>query len=126
MPKGRGGMFRQPKRSARGRGAAGAGGVNPEMLRQAQELQSKIALAQEEFKEATVEASAGGGVVTVVLGGDHKLRRVSIDAAVLDPDDPEMLQDLIMAAVNEATDTLAALQSEQMSGITGGLPLPGP
>ncbi len=124
MAKAKGGMFRQP-RKPRGQGAAGAGGINPAMMRQAQELQDKLAEAQEEIKQATVEASVGGGVVNVVLGGDHKLRSVTIDPDVLDPDDTEMLQDLIIAAVNEASDKLEAMQQERMSGLTAGLPLPG-
>ena len=116
-------MFRQSKK---GRSAAGGGGgVNADMIRQAQELQTKIQEAQAEIKESSVDASAGGGAVTVQLGGDHKLRAVSIDADVLDPDDVEMLQDLVMAAVNEATDKLEAMQEERMSGLTAGLPMPG-
>ena len=103
----------------------GGGGIDPSMLRQAQELQDQLAAAQEELKAATVEATVGGGVVTVELGGDHRLRRVHIDPDVLDPDDPEMLQDLVLAAVNEAADKLDALEQERMSGLTGGLPLPG-
>lgn len=122
MAKAKGGMFRQP-RKARGQGAAG--GINPAMMRQAQELQDKLAEAQEEIKQATVEASAGGGVISVVLGGDHKLRSVTIDPDVLDPDDTEMVQDLIIAAINEASDKLEAMQQERMSGLTAGLPLPG-
>ncbi len=124
MAKAKGGMFRQP-RKARGQGTAGAGGINPAMMRQAQELQDKLAEAQEEIKQATVEASVAGGVISVVLGGDHKLRSVTIDPDVLDPDDTEMVQDLIIAAVNEASDKLEVMQQERMSGLTAGLPLPG-
>ncbi|MEE9276916.1 MAG: YbaB/EbfC family nucleoid-associated protein [Dehalococcoidia bacterium] len=122
MAKARGGMFRQPKK-ARGQGAAAAGGLNAEMVRQAQELQDKLHQAQADLQEATVEATAGGGVVSVVLGGDHRLRSVTIDPDVLDPDDSEMVQDLIIAAVNEANDKLQALQDERMAGLTAGLPL---
>lgn len=123
MAKARGGMFRQSKKGRSGGG--GGGGVSADMVRQAQELQTKIQEAQAEIREASVEASAGGGAVTVQLGGDHKLRRVSIDPDVLDPDDVEMLQDLVTAAVNEATDKLEAMQEERMSGLTAGLPMPG-
>ncbi len=123
MAKARGGMFRQSKKGRSPGG--GGGGVNADMIRQAQELQTKIQEAQAEIREATVDASAGGGAVTVQLGGDHKLRYVSIDADVLDPDDVEMLQDLVIAAVNEATDKLEAMQEERMSGLTAGLPMPG-
>lgn len=68
---------------------------------------------------------AGGGALAVVMGGDHKLRSVSIEPDVLDPEDHEMVQDLIIAAVNEATDKLEAISEERMSGLTGGLSLPG-
>ena len=121
----KGGMFRQSRRSARGQGTAGAGGFSPQMVQRAQELQTQLAQAQDEIKEATVTASAGGGVVSVVLGGDHKLREVTIDPDVVDPDDTDMLQDLLVAAVNEAQDQLEALQQERMSGLTDGLSLPG-
>ena len=120
----RGGMFRQPKRS-RGQGAAVGGGLNPNMLKQAQALQAQLQEAQEELQQATVEGSAGGGVITVEMGGDRKLQRVSIDPDALDPEDHELVEDLVMAAVNEATDKLEALQQERMSGLTGGLGLPG-
>ena len=75
-----------------------------------------------ELREATVEASAGGGALSVTLGGDHKLRSVTIDPDVLDPDDHEMVQDLIIAAVNEANDKLEALSEQRMSGLTAGIP----
>ena len=121
----KGGMYRQSRRPARGQGAGAAGGINPEMLRRAQELQTQLAEAQDELKDATVTASAGGGIVSVTLGGDHKLREVTIDPDVVDPDDTEMLQDLLVAAVNEAQDQLEALREERMSGLTDGLQVPG-
>ncbi len=124
MAKGRGGMFRQPRR-ARGQGVAAGGGISADMVRQAQDLQDKLQEAQAELKEATVEATAGGGVVSVVLGGDHKLRSVTVDPDILDPDDVEIVQDLIVAAVNEATAKLDALQEERMAGLGGGMSLPG-
>jgi len=117
----KGGMFRQSRRPARGQGAAAGGGFNPEMLRRAQELQTQLAQAQDELKDATVTASAGGGIVSVTLGGDHKLRDVEIDPDVVDPEDTEMLQDLRVAAVNEAQDQLEALREERLSGLTDGL-----
>ncbi len=123
MAKAKGGMFRQSRKKARGQGVGG--GIDPAMMRQAQELQDKLAQAQMELKEATVEATAGGGALAVVMGGDHKLRSVSIEPDVLDPEDHEMVQDLIIAAVNEATDKLEAMSEERMSGLTGGLSLPG-
>lgn len=125
MAKKRGGMFRQPRRTARGTGAAAGGGFNPEMLRRAQELQAQLAEAQDELKDASVTASVGGGIVSVTLGGDHKLREVSIDPDVVDPDDTEMLQDLLVAAVNEAQDQLEALREQRLAGLTEGLDVPG-
>ncbi len=126
MAKRKGGMFRPSRSSkARGQGAAGAGGFSPDMMRRAQELQTQLAEAQDELKDATVDATVGGGVLSVTLGGDHRLREVKIDPDVVDPDDTEMLQDLILAAVNEAQDRLEAMQQERMSGLTDGLPLPG-
>ena len=121
----KGGMFRQSRRAARGQGAAGAGGFNPEMIRRAQELQEQMAQAQDELQDATVTATAGGGIVSVTLGGDHKLREVTIDPDVVDPDDTEMLQDLLMAAVNEAQDQMEALREQRLSGLTEGLQVPG-
>ena len=118
----KGGMFRSGRKKARGRGAATAGGLDPAMMRQAQELQEQLSQAQDEIREATVEATAGGGALSVTLGGDHKLRSVTIDPDVLDPDDHEMVQDLIIAAVNEANDKLEALSEQRMSGLTAGIP----
>ena len=120
----RGGMYRQSRKS-RGQGAAAGGGINASMLKQAQQLQEQLQEAQEEFKQASVTATAGGGVITVEMGGDHKLRKVSIHPDALDPDDHELVEDLFMAAVNEATDKLEALHQERMSGLTGGLDIPG-
>ncbi len=121
----KGGMYRQSRRSARGQGAAAAGGLNPEMIRRAQELQAQMAQAQDELQDATVTASSGGGIVSVTVGGDHKLREVTIDPDVVDPDDTEMLQDLLMAAVNEAQDQMEALREERLAGLTDGLQVPG-
>ena len=121
----KGGMFRQSRKAARGQGAAAAGGLSPAMLKQAQELQTKMAAAQDELKDAAVTGSAGGGVVTATIGGDHKLRELAIDPDVVDPEDTEMLQDLIVAAVNEAQEQLEALSAERMSGLADGFDLPG-
>ena len=123
MAKSRSGMFRQSKK---GRGQAAAGsGVNAEMVRRAQELQTKLQEAQTEIRETIVEASAGGGALTVQMGGDHKLRMVSIERELLNPEDVEILQDLVIAAVNESTDKLEAMQEERLAGLTSGLPIPG-
>lgn len=101
------------------------GGGRPDMRKLAQELQAEMLKAQEALGEETVEVSAGGGVVTVVMTGHQKLRSVKIDPEVLDPDDVEMLEDLIVAAVNEAVERSQQLAAERLGRLTGGLGLPG-
>jgi DNA-binding YbaB/EbfC family protein len=88
-------------------------------------MQTQIAKAQQELEEATVEASAGGGAVTVVVTGQPKIRSVAIAPEVVDPEDVEMLQDLIAAALNEALDKVREMQVERMGSLTGGLNIPG-
>jgi len=95
------------------------------MRKLAQELQAEMLKAQEALGEETVEVSAGGGVITVVMTGHQKLRSVKIDPEVLDPDDVEMLEDLIVAAVNEAVERSQQLAAERIGQLTGGLGLPG-
>jgi DNA-binding YbaB/EbfC family protein len=95
------------------------------MMRQLQQMQTQIAKAQQELEEATVEASAGGGAVTVVVTGQPKIRSVAIAPEVVDPEDVEMLQDLIAAALNEALDKVREMQVERMGSLTGGLNIPG-
>jgi DNA-binding YbaB/EbfC family protein len=94
------------------------------LMKQAQEFQSKMAQLQEELKEKTVEASSGGGMVTVVVDGQQEIRSVKIDPEVIDPDDIEMLQDLIMAAVNDGLTKAKEMANEEMGKLTGGLNLP--
>jgi DNA-binding YbaB/EbfC family protein len=119
-------MNRQMRRQGGG-GGGGAGGMGgmDALLRQAQEMQEKLLKAQEEFAETSIEASAGGGIVKVVIKGSQKVESVTIDPEAVDPDDVEMLQDLIVAAMNEALDKLQQQQSEMMSPLAGGLKLPG-
>ena len=93
------------------------------MLRQAQQLQAKLAKAQEELDSALVEATAGGGVVKVVITGKLKIQSVEISPDVAD--DIEMLQDLVMAATNEAIDKAQDLAQKSFSSITGGMNIPG-
>lgn len=100
------------------------GGGPPNMRKLAQELQAEMLKAQEALGEETVEVSAGGGAVTVVMTGHQKLRSVKIAPEVLDPEDVEMLEDLIVAAVNEAVERSQQLAAERMSRLTGGLGLP--
>ncbi len=95
------------------------------MLKQVQELQAKMLEAQEALGEQTVTASVGGGAITVVMTGHHKLQSIEIAPEVLDPDDVEMLQDLIIAAVNEASEKAGELATQSLAGLTGGLGIPG-
>ena len=95
------------------------------MMRQAQQMQAQMAKIQEELAEARSEASAGGGAVKVVVIGGSRVESIIIDPEVVDPEDVEMLQDLVLAAVNEAMDSAQAEASEKMSALTGGLNIPG-
>ena len=99
--------------------------MNKNMLRQAQQMQAQMAKIQEELAEARTEATVGGGVVKVTVVGGSKVESIEISPEVVDPEDIEMLQDLVMAAINEAMDTAQAEASKKMSAITGGLNIPG-
>jgi len=98
---------------------------NRDMMARIQQMQAKLMKAQEELSAATVEGSAGGGAVKVVVTGGLKLRSVKIDPEVVDPGDVEMLEDLVLAAVTEALDKAQALQAQSLGGLTGGMGLPG-
>ena len=101
--------------------------MNPQyqkMLRQVQDMQKAMAKAQEELAQEVVEASAGGGMVTVVVTGGLEVREVRIDPDAVDPDDVEMLQDLITAATNEALRAAQALAQQKLGGATNGIDLP--
>ena len=106
------------------RGMGGMGGNMNNMIRQAQKMQQDMMKAQEELENKSYEASAGGGMVTAVVSGKKELTSVTIDPEAVDPDDVEMLQDLIVAAVNEAMRKAAEDASSQMSKLTGGRNLP--
>ena len=95
------------------------------MLKQAQKIQQEMAKLQEELKERTVEASAGGGVVEVTVSGKQELLAIKIKPEVVDPEDIEMLQDTIVAAVNEALSKSQEMVADEMAKITGGLNIPG-
>ncbi len=95
------------------------------LLKQAQQMQAKMAQMQAELAEKSVEASAGGGMVKVVMNGRHEVVSVSIDPEVVDPQDVEMLEDLVAAAVTEAANRVEEMVRDEMSSITGGMPLPG-
>jgi len=94
-------------------------------LKQIQELQAKMLETQQALGEQTVTASVGGGTVTVVMTGHHKVQSISISPEVIDPEDTEMLQDLIIAAVNEASEKASELATQSLASLTGGLGIPG-
>ncbi len=96
-----------------------------DILRQAQMMQKKMAEVQEELGAKTVEASSGGGMVTVTASGAKEIVSLSIDPAVVDPQDVDMLQDLILAAANEALKKATELAQSEMAQIAGGLNIPG-
>jgi nucleoid-associated protein EbfC len=95
------------------------------IMKQAQQLQNKMARLQEEMAEKTIEASAGGGMVKVVANGRQELVSIHIEKEVVDPEDVEMLQDLILAAVNEALVQSQKMVSDEMNKLTGGMSIPG-
>ncbi len=95
------------------------------MMQQAQKLQAKLAKAQEELGNITVEASSGGGAVTVTMNGQQKIQSVKISPEVVNPEDVEMLEDLILTAVSEAIAKSQEVAAEQLGGLTGGLKIPG-
>jgi len=95
------------------------------MMKQAQKLQSQMMKLQEELADRTVESSSGGGMVTVVANGRQQIVSIQIENEVVDPDDVEMLQDLILAAVNDALAKAQEMVSSEMGKLTGGLNIPG-
>jgi DNA-binding YbaB/EbfC family protein len=99
--------------------------VSKKMIKQAQQLQKNMVKMQEELESATVESSAGGGVVKAVVSGKMKLESLSIDPEAVSPDDVEMLQDLVLTAVNDGLDKAQEMVSSRMSSLTGGMKIPG-
>jgi DNA-binding YbaB/EbfC family protein len=95
------------------------------LMKQAQQFQAKMAKLQEELGDKTVEASSGGGMVTVVVNGRQEILSIDIDPEVVNPDDLEMLQDLIMAAINDGMNKAKNMMNEEMGKLTGGLNIPG-
>jgi hypothetical protein len=95
------------------------------IMKQAQKIQAQMARMQEELAVRTVEASAGGGMITVVASGKQEIVSIKIEPEVIDANDREMLQDLVVAAVNEALRKSQEMASEEMKKITGGLNIPG-
>ncbi len=108
-----------------GRGMPGmGGGMNMNMLKQAQKMQQDMMKLQQELQEKEYQAAAGGGVVSATVTGKHELKSLVIDPEAVDPEDVEMLQDMIVAAVNEAMRAADSDAAGTMSQITGGMGLP--
>ena len=104
----------------------GMGGANMnQMIKQAQKMQQDMLKMQEELEETTVEASAGGGMVTVTATAKKEITAIKIDPECVDPEDVEMLEDLVLSAVQEALKKAEDVSAQQMSKITGGMNLPG-
>jgi DNA-binding YbaB/EbfC family protein len=99
--------------------------VNKNMLRQAQQLQARLAKAQQELGEMIVEVTSGGGAVTVVVTGDQRLQSVKVSPEVVSADEIDMLEDLVLAAVNEGLEKSRELASGHLGKLTGGLGIPG-
>ena len=95
---------------------------NQNMMKQ---MQARLLKMQEELAEETIEATAGGGVVKAVVTGQQKLVSIEIDPSAVDPEDVEMLQDLVVAAVNEALTKAQEVAAQRLSGLTGGMKIPG-
>jgi len=95
------------------------------MMKQAQQMQAKMAEVQEQLKDETVDASAGGGMVRVTMTADMQVRSVKIDPTAVDPEDVELLEDMIAAAMNEAVRAAQEVASTKMAAITGGMNIPG-
>jgi len=102
-------------------GGANMGG----MMQQIQQMQQEMMKAQEQLADETVEVTAGGGMVTIVITGHQRIQSIVLKPEVVDPDDLEMLQDLLVAAVNQAVEQSQAMAAERLEGLTGGLNLPG-
>lgn len=102
------------------------GGKNmKDLMKQAQKMQADMMKSQEELENKDFEASAGGGVVKVVMNGKYELKSLKIDPQAIDPDDVEMLEDMIVAAIQEAHSAVSEASSETMGKLTGGMKIPG-
>lgn len=94
-------------------------------MKMIQQMQNRMMKIQQELEEAVVEGTAGGGVVTVQVSGQREMKSIKIDPSAVDPEDIEMLEDLVLAAVTDAMDKAAKLNEEKMSALTGGMKIPG-
>lgn len=95
------------------------------MMKQAQRMQAELAKAQDEIKDMEYEATAGGGMVKVVATGDMAVKSIAIDPEAVDPEDVEMLEDLVLAAVNEALRGVSDISAQRLNAATGGMSIPG-
>lgn len=114
-------MAKKSRRHGPGRRGAPAGGIGGGMLQQLQQLQEEMVKTQEALGDETLSVTAGGGAIEVVITGHQRIQSITIDPEVVDPEDVEMLQDLIVAAVNEAIETSQKMVSDRMGTLTGGL-----
>jgi nucleoid-associated protein EbfC len=99
--------------------------VNPQMMNQLRKMQQEMAKAQDEIQTATVDGAAGGGAVKVTMSGDFRVTKISLDKSAVDPDDVETLEDLIIAAFNDARAKAEEFAAKRMGAVTGGLKIPG-
>ena len=114
-------------RGGRGRSMGGrsGGGMGGGMMQQIQKMQEDMLKAQEELADETVEVTAGGGAIKIVITGHQRVESITLEPGVVDPDDVEMLQDLLTAAVNQAVEQSQAMAAERMEALTGGMNIPG-
>lgn len=103
----------------------GFGGNMQKMMKQVQKMQADMARLQDEFNNINVEGSAGGGAVQVVSNCNHEIKQIKIDKSVIDPEDAELLEDLVLTAVNDALSKSKETAAQEMEKITGGMKLPG-
>jgi DNA-binding YbaB/EbfC family protein len=99
--------------------------INRNMMRQAQELQARLTKAQQDLAVATVEATSGGGAVKVIATGQQEIREIKISPEAINPEDAQMLEDLVLTAVNDALNKSRELAAQTMGKLTGGLKIPG-
>lgn len=101
------------------------GGNMQGMMKKVQKMQKEMKKLQENLKQRTVETTVGGGALTLVMNGEKNVESVHIDPSIIDPEDAEMLEDLVVAAVNEASKKVDDMMAQEMGKITGGMHLPG-
>lgn len=117
--------YGRPPMSRKGGKGMGMPGLNMDMIKQAQKMQADMERTQAELQEKEYTATAGGGVVSATVDGKHTLKALTIDPEAVDPEDVEMLQDMITAAVNEALRGVAELGAQRINAATGGMSIPG-